>query len=105
MIVEIEMDDLLKLVKHSAEQGAAAYIHGLDADKDYVNQTDCKQIVKSHGFRPVMLGKWVTMGRLHPVKTGPSRNSAVKYSRSELLNLLTTLHLQKTARVRTKTMG
>lgn len=97
------MDDLLKLVKHSAEQGAAAYIHGLDADKDFVNQTDCKRIVKSHGFRPVMVYKWVKMGILHPVKTGSSRNSSVKYSRSELLNLLTTLHLQKSAQVRLKT--
>lgn len=58
-----------------------------------LRRKDAERLIKSRGYKPAMLDRWVTNGLLKEDK-GASKNSPRTYSLSELNIILTSLEIK-----------
>lgn len=93
-MINISLHDLLGLLSTAVAAGVQDYIKGIDPEQDSVKQSEAKRYLKTRGYKPVMLQKWVDAGLLHPVKTGDTQNCATIYSLAEIKKAISTVKLK-----------
>lgn len=94
-MIEITLQDLNRFVSNAVDAGIQAYERTRDPQSDRIKQSDAKRFLKSRGFQPAMLQKWVDARLVTPMKSGSSQNSAVWYSLADIKKAICIVRLKE----------